>query len=207
MSRNNPPAIRLEIAGGIASGKTTLARILRARTRTCILEDFRRNPFVGAFYRDPAAFALETEVSFALQHFHALKRRFQPTRLSVLDHSFYLDEAYADVTLNAQERRAHQVVLDVIRRHAGSDVLVVHLKCSAETQLRRIRARQRAMEQSIQKAYLASLNAALDRRLADINPKRVFRIDSGRIDFAHNEDSRRRIRLALKQWISSARSL
>jgi deoxyadenosine/deoxycytidine kinase len=199
--------MRLEIAGGIASGKTTLARILRARTRTCILEDFRRNPFVGAFYGDPAAFAFETEVSFALQHFHALKRRSQPRRLSVLDHSFYLDEAYADVTLDAQERRAHQVVLDVIRRQAGNDVLVVHLKCSAETQLRRIQARQRAMEQSIRKGYLASLNAALDRRLAEINPERVFRVDSGRIDFAHSEDSRRRIRLALKQWISSARSL
>jgi deoxyadenosine/deoxycytidine kinase len=207
MSRNRPRVLRLEIAGGIASGKTTLAKILRARTSTCILEDFKRNPFVSAFYKDPAAFAFETEVSFALQHFHALKMRCKQGQLAVLDHSFYLDEAYADVTLNAQERQAHQAVLDVIRNQAGADVLVVHLKCQATTQLERIRARQRAMEQSIQKGYLASLNAALDRRLARINADRIFLIDSGRVDFAHNAESRQQIRRALGQWVAAAGSL
>jgi len=207
MSRNKRGVLRLEIAGGIASGKTTLATILRGSTRTCILEDFKGNPFVRAFYKDPGSFAFETEIAFALQHFHALKRRCQPGQLVILDHSFYLDEAYADVTLKANERRAHQTVLDVVRQQAGADALVVHLKCSAQIQLERIRARGRAMEQSIPKAYLASLNAALDRRLARINADRVFRIDTGRIDYAHNSESRLKIRSALAEWITAAASL
>jgi deoxyadenosine/deoxycytidine kinase len=57
---------RIEIAGGIASGKTTLARLLRKVGLQAIHEQFRKNPFFTAFYEDPGYTAFETEITFLL---------------------------------------------------------------------------------------------------------------------------------------------
>ena len=201
MAARQPKFTRLEIAGGIASGKTTLARILKRAGATCLLEDFRRNPFVRAFYQTPKVFAFETEVSFVLQHFHALKMHRTPDTIVVLDHSFFLDEAYADVTLLSTERRAFQAIVNEIRYQTGDNALVVHLECPASVALERLRARKRTMEQGIRKAYLERLNAALDRRLSKLSAQRIFRIDSGRLDYAHDEATRRAICGALMRWL------
>ena len=64
---------RVEICGGIAAGKTTLARLLRSKILTPIYEDFKKNPFYDAFYEDPRRYAFETELTFLLQHYHQQK--------------------------------------------------------------------------------------------------------------------------------------
>ncbi|HRP37690.1 MAG TPA: deoxynucleoside kinase, partial [Candidatus Dojkabacteria bacterium] len=48
---------RIEICGGIASGKTTLANLLARLDIEPILENFQTNPFWQAFYNDPAGTA------------------------------------------------------------------------------------------------------------------------------------------------------
>jgi deoxyguanosine kinase len=204
MSRNLVQCIRVEIAGGIGAGKTSLARILRSGGMGCILEDFRKNPFVSAFYKRPALFALETEITFALQHYHALKAYSKRTRTVVLDHSFYLDEAYADVTLPDHHRRVHQEVVDAIRSQLGPQVLLVHLDCPADIQLRRIRARRRVMEQGIKTSYLESVNEALNRRLIAQRPNALLRIDSGTLDYVHDSASRSAVRKTIARWLANA---
>ena len=64
---------RIEICGGIASGKTTLANLLARSNIDPILEDFQTNLFWRAFYADPAGTAFETEITFLLQHYHQIK--------------------------------------------------------------------------------------------------------------------------------------
>jgi deoxyadenosine/deoxycytidine kinase len=46
--------------------------------------------------------------------------------------------------------------------------LVVHLRCTSETQLRRIALRSRSQEAGIVGAYLVELCAAIDRRLEQL---------------------------------------
>ena len=90
---------RIEICGNIASGKTTLARGLSKKGFLAIEENFEKHPFLADFYINQTYFAFETELLFALQHYHDIKKA--PTdRDLVCDYSLYLDRAYADVTLN-----------------------------------------------------------------------------------------------------------
>ena len=68
--------MRIEICGGIASGKTSLAKLLEEHTiGTVIYEDFKVNPFWEAFYNNPGEYIFETELTFTLQHYHEIKKR------------------------------------------------------------------------------------------------------------------------------------
>ncbi len=178
-------SFRIEVCGGIASGKTTLAGLFENEKAETIFEDFKANPFWEQFYADPERFAFETEVTFLLQHYNQIKVASNPNEPVVYDFSFLLDRAYVDVTLPEEERRVFLTVLDEVQRQLGSPALYVLLECSPEEELRRIKARGRETEKDIGIEYLAGLNDALARHaeLAE-SSSRVLRIDSEHRDFA-----------------------
>src|SRR5207302_1694437 len=87
-SRAKGMAIRIEICGGIASGKTTFASLFEQQAKI-IYEDFQAVPFWQDFYAAPAEHAFETELSFLLQHYHQVKRaQSKGQSLVVCDFSF-----------------------------------------------------------------------------------------------------------------------
>jgi deoxyguanosine kinase len=109
-------AFRIEICGGIASGKTTFARLFAEQAKV-IYEDFLAVPFWEDFYAAPAEHAFETELSFLLQHYHQVKRaQSESHTLIVCDFSFALDAAYAHVSLNPGDLKAFLGVLEQVRR-------------------------------------------------------------------------------------------
>ena len=96
----------IEVAGCIASGKTTLVQALSGTFANAIYEDHTINPFWSAFYTNPSLCAFETEITFLLQHYHFLKiTATQSEVASLLDHSFELDMAYAEIGLHGDRKR------------------------------------------------------------------------------------------------------
>ena len=192
-------AHRLEICGGIASGKTTLAGLLSAVNLRPVYEDFSANPFYKDFYKNPSANAFETEVTFLLQHFHKIKKALSQREAFCCDFSLTLDVAYADVTLKSQQRKVFMAVQEETRKIIGSPDFLIHLICSPAEELRRIHRRRRTPERSITMDYLTALDAALTKRVKrQSSHSKVIEIDSGRIDFAHDNDGQKQI-LALVQ--------
>lgn len=186
--------LRIDICGGIASGKTTLARLLSSINIHPIYEDFSANPFFKDFYRDPKANAFETEITFLLQHFHEIRKASAEKKQFCCDFSLTLDAAYADVTLRAAQKRVFLTVHSEAERIVGIPNLLIYIKCDPSEELRRIRRRRRKPESTITVGYLAAINAALRKRVA-LRPKRakVIEIDSGKVDFAHDRQSRARV--------------
>src|SRR5581483_8472769 len=87
--------LHIAIEGCIGVGKTTLATKLAAfRKSTLILEEFEKNPFLGAFYHDPAGNVFETEVQFLLVHYHQLKTLSGSVQESITDFTFAKDLIY-----------------------------------------------------------------------------------------------------------------
>ncbi len=177
--------IRIEISGGIASGKTTLAGLFEDERAVTFFEDFKVNPFWEQFYEDPKRFAFETEVTFLLQHYNQIKATSGLKEPIVCDFSFLLDRAYVDVTLSDNERRVFLTVFEEVRRQLGPPALYVLLECSPEEELRRIKARGRETEKSMEIEYLARLNTALacHVEMAE-SSSRILRIDSEHRNFA-----------------------
>ena len=132
---------RIEVCGGIASGKTTLASILPSSSFFPIFEDFKNNPFWEAFYSDPDKFSFETEITFLLQHYHQIIASEPQGEVIVSDYSFILDRAYVDVTLQGSTRYSFLAVYDEVINRLPPPALVVYLDCTPKVELERIRDR------------------------------------------------------------------
>jgi deoxyguanosine kinase len=166
---------RLEICGGIASGKTTLAQALQREGWGIVLEEFEENPFWQAFYRDPRGTAFETEIKEAGSRCNAILG---------CDHSLVLDRAYAFTTLADDELKAFLSVFEVLAPRLPPPRLIIHLRCDPAEELRRIVERGRGVEQTATLDFLARLNAAIEEQLAapDLDVP-ILPIDSDRRDF------------------------
>ena len=152
-----------------------------------MFEIFHANPFWKAFYFDPKRYSFETEITFLLQHYHALKMIRASQNAIICDFSFLLDRAYADLNLKHGQRRTFNAVYDLVIRELGRPRLVVHLRCTATTELVRIKNRQRKEEQSVSLEYLRGLNSAVEKQVAIARDTKVLAIDSHARDFANNK--------------------
>jgi deoxyguanosine kinase len=178
---------RIEICGGIASGKTTLCNLLASKGVYSEFERFTENPFWKLFYQDPNVHAFETEVTFLLQHYSQIKMSIPALSTVAFDYSLLQDEAYARVTLDSGRLKAFEAVYQHVMKELPHPVLVIHLKCPPEEELRRIQSRARTEENTIQLAYLDTLNKTIAHAVDEIRVRlRILEIDSAALDFAHD---------------------
>ncbi|KWT89594.1 deoxyguanosine kinase [Candidatus Magnetominusculus xianensis] len=186
--------LRVEVCGGIASGKTTFAALLSDKRFNPLLEDFRSNPFWVAFYSDPGKYIFETEVSFTLQHYHQVKKESARGKINICDFSFLLDSAYANVGLQGSQLSTYLTVYEEIKRELSPPLLVIHLNCDAETELKRIRFRGRDIENPITLDFLNSLNLAVEKEVQKAAEEtRVISVNSAQKNFADIDDIKEEI--------------
>jgi deoxyguanosine kinase len=186
--------MRIEICGGISSGKTTLANLLSESGIKPIFENFRANPFWEDFYSNPGQHIFETEITFLLQHYHEIKQTKQVSNILVCDFSLYLDLAYAKIGLRGSKYDAFCSVYDEVISELGYPNILVYLKCDAEILMDRIRARGREVEKNITSEFLKSLDDALRNEIDKIkNHSKVIVIDSGESNFFDDITIRKKI--------------
>ena len=176
--------LRIEVCGGIASGKTTLAALCREAGFSVRNERFQENPFFEKFYADPNAYAFEAELTYLLQHFSQSREAASEPRLAV-DFSLALDLAYARVTLQDVDQSAFDSLLTRIIEKIGLPALIVRLECPTDIELSRIQRRNRAVEQRIAAPFLGALNSQIELALGSppFSTVPICRIDSSTLDF------------------------
>ncbi|SDX69253.1 deoxynucleoside kinase [Nitrosomonas halophila] len=193
---------RIELCGGIASGKTTLANLLTRLRIKPVLENFQSNPFWQAFYADPIGTAFETEITFLLQHYHQIKTAQKLENKTACDFSLLLDQAYARVTLSQDKLQAFLAVYQEVNKELPPASLLIYLRCNPEIELDRIRHRGRRVENSITIEYLQQINMQLERLIADYSDA-LFVVDSGQLDFANNENVKKYLLEQIEMKVSS----
>ena len=175
---------RIEIAGCIASGKTTLVNALAGEFGT-VYEDHTINPFWEAFYTDPAAYTFETEITFLLQHYHFAKVGGAGQKgVIVLDHSFELDMAYAEVGLVGSRRDIFKSIYQEIQNELGPPRVLIFITCGAAEAASRIRGRARSLETELPLEFLSTLQRQLEIRIAKLSGLvPIIHVDSEKTDF------------------------
>ncbi len=177
---------RIEICGNIASGKTTLCGQLARKGFFPVLENFQENPFLQKFYDNPSLFSFETEISFLLLHYNAIKVN-QGNCFSVYDFSLFQDIAYADVNLEGNRHRIFSELINELHNEISFPSKVIHLICPENKLIKRIKARERDVEKAITIDYLKEINKAIQFRIDEINDKiPIIRINSYKINFVEN---------------------
>jgi deoxyadenosine/deoxycytidine kinase len=201
-----PGAVRIEVCGGIASGKTSFARLFRGSEVKPVFETFRANPFWRKFLASPMNYSFETEVSFTLHHSHQIKEASALPGTLICDFSVFLDLAYAKVAFRGSRLKAFDAVWGEVVKDLGFPTLLVYLRCDARTELDRIRARGRAEESSITLGYLRGLNDAVWREIARVEKKiRVITVDSARCNFVRDRETQRLLKERVLGMIAPSR--
>lgn len=207
-NNNYQRPIRIEVCGGIASGKTTFAQLLNNAGIDAVFEDFQSNPFLNLYYSDLDKYAFEAEITFLLQHYNGIKVKNEHSPILVCDFSLYLDLAYASVTLRETRHQVYRAVYDEVQRSLGSPDLLVYIHTSVNTSLQRIRGRNREFEKSIESEFLEAINKTLEYHVNERkNDSKVIRVDSEKYNFAADEKVRKELAAVVIDSLSSTHTI
>lgn len=149
--------------GNIGAGKTTLAqKIAQSLDARLVLEEFKDNPFLPLFYKQPERYAFSLEMAFLADRYHQLQQfnandLFQP--VTIADYSLYKSLIFAQNNLKEQELNLYQNLFNIIARSLKKPDLIIYFNRPIETLLQHIRKRNRSYEQNIKPAYLQDIQS------------------------------------------------
>ncbi len=176
---------RIEICGGIASGKTTLARIMEKEGFCAVYERYQDNPFLGEFYKNKGVdCSFETEMVFTLLHYKMLRAMSENKQL-VSDYSLLQDLAYGKANLKKEEFAVFYQMYQYLMQQIALPQMIIYLKCRTKVLAERIADRAREMEQMVDIDYLSESILALEACLEGAS--RVLVIESDRVDFINKD--------------------
>jgi deoxyguanosine kinase len=173
--------MRIEICGGIAAGKTTLATLLKQLDFDAVFESFQQNPFLESYHSNPIEYAFETDLSFLLQHYHDVKKSQKQSPNVLCDFSFYMDLAYAKLSLKEKRLEIFENIYDEVLKELSQPDLIILLDCQCDIQHSRIIQRGRKEEQTISQDFLDFLNSSIKKEISD--RKNIFSLNSAEINF------------------------
>jgi deoxyadenosine/deoxycytidine kinase len=181
----------IAVEGAIGAGKTTLARRLAATLdATLMLEQPDDNPFLPRFYRDPAASAFSTQMTFLLQRAGQVERLHQRdlfARHCVADFMFEKDRLFAELTLSPADLALYSQVFERLSFELPRPDRLIHLTAPVDLLMSRIARRGREYEDPIEPSYLESLSDAYLRWFRDSCRVAVIEIDTSRLDLVGSE--------------------
>ena len=190
--------IVIVIEGQIGVGKTTMGELLERELGLELYKELT-NPhtqkMLDKFYRDKKRWSFTLQVHFLNERFRKIKQIFSNGG-GLLDRSIFGDRIFAEV-LHADgdmedfEFDTYTALLENMLEHAQAPRLLIYLDCSVDTALERIRKRNRGIESTIPRDYLARINERYLRwyEQYDLSPK-VF-IDTEEIPL-HTKEGRQR---------------
>lgn len=189
-SGRRPAPRYIAVEGPIGVGKTTLAkRLASALDYPLLLEPALENPFLERFYRQPARYALPTQLFFLLHRARQLADLSEDDLLDpllVADFLMDKDRLFAKLTLDAQEFRLYEQISASLGPRPPQPDLVIYLQAPVKVLLERIRQRGAAFEQCIRANYLEALAKAYASFFQDYDRSPLFIVNAAEIDFAGN---------------------
>ena len=166
----NTAASYVAITGGIAAGKSHLARRLAEALPAQLIAEEPDWPRLDAFYADPAGQGWPMELEFLNQRAGLLERL--EKQWAVSDFWFDQSPAFARAWLPPEQLPAFIDRWKEVRRGVPRPKLIVLLDAPAETLLARLRSRGRPCEQRLTEDQLERIRQAIreQTRQGDVGP-------------------------------------
>ena len=180
----------IAIEGVIGAGKTTLAAMIAERLAgRLVLEKFEENPFLPKFYEDAEHYAFQTQIFFLLSRFRQQQEFFQADLFHnyiISDYIFEKDKIFAYLTLQDDELKLYEMVMNAVEKKIPAPDLVVYLQSSVERLMANIRKRARSYETNMSEEYIRDLNEAYNYFFFRYKASPLLIVKTTDIDFVQN---------------------
>lgn len=184
----------IAIAGNIGVGKSTLTCLVSQRMSwEPFYEAVSENPYLADFYQDMGRYAFHSQIFFLSRRLRHHRRLLDFPGSVVQDRSVYEDAEIFACALHLQGHIAerdyvtYRELYEVLVEFLPPPDLVVYLRASVPTLLKRIQQRGRAFEQNMDPVYLAQLNELYEGWLENFAQCPVLTIPADDLDFVRSE--------------------
>ncbi|MBC8334286.1 MAG: deoxynucleoside kinase [Anaerolineales bacterium] len=178
------------VAGNIGVGKSTLVEMLCTKLDwEPFYEPVAENPYLADFYSDMPAWSFHSQIFFLSHRLRSHDELAKHPTSVIQDRSVYEDAEVFAQNLFRQghiQKRDYQTYCELYETVIGflpPPDLVIYLRASAETLLRRIESRGRDYERTIAPEYLAGLNDLYESWIAGFTLCPVLTVPADDLDF------------------------
>ena len=185
----------ITIAGNIGVGKSTLVRLLSDRVGwEPVFEAVSENPYLTDFYQDMQRWSFQSQIFFLSRRLRQHHRLLQHPNSIIQDRSVYEDaeifarNLFQQGDMNERDWNSYMDLYETLTLLLDPPDLVIYLKASVPTLLRRISERGRDYERTIADAYLARLNHLYDQWAESFSLSPVLIIDTNNLNYVQYEE-------------------
>lgn len=181
------PAQYVTVSGSIATGKTTLCKMLGEMLSIPVFyEEASQNPFLPDFYADDLdipRYAFHSQMWFLNYKHQQLQKIANARQPVVMERCLDENLIFFQLVLSNEENKIYADYYQLVAESvlALKPILIVYLRVSVTEQLWRIMQRTISYEQAIDEQYLKELNSKYEEWVSSCQQTPVLSFDSEQI--------------------------
>ncbi len=192
--------LEIIVDGIVGAGKTTLVNILeKERDFDAFYEisDNLADRILEKFYSDGKRWSLTLQIYFLNKRFYQTKKAEKDGKF-IMDRSIYGDYIFAKAqhTLGMMDGLEWEIYEGVHRNlveHIVPPRLMIYLKCSVDTAIKRLKKRGREYERNVDIQYWKLLHELYENFFMNYNHSKLLIINADEVDFVEREEDKQKV--------------
>lgn len=200
----------IAVEGPIGAGKTTLASMLSETLSLSLVKEIvEENPFLGKFYEDKDEWSFQLEMFFLCNRYKQLedteKEFLHKNKPVISDYHIYKNLIFAERTLTGRKLEKYRKIYGLLTEDLPKPNIIIYIRASLPTLLKRIKKRGRSFEQQMDEQYLEQLIKDYETAINQIKEAEptlpIIEINGDQEDFVLSKEVFQRIADQVKEYI------
>jgi deoxyadenosine/deoxycytidine kinase len=183
----------IAVAGNIGVGKSTLVDLLCKNMKwEPFYEPVTTNPYLSDFYRDMSAWSFHSQIFFLGHRLQIQKDLIHYPGSVVQDRSIYEDaeifarSLFTQGYFSPRDYETYRTMYETLTEFLPAPNLMIYLRASVSTLVKRINKRNRDYERKISSAYLENLNTLYEEWIKSFVLCPVLTVPADDLDYVAN---------------------
>ena len=202
------------VDGIVGVGKTTLVDILSEELGLIPfyeISDEKVEEILRNFYSNGKRWSFLLQAYFLNKRFEQMKRAERDGRY-IMDRSIYGDYLFAKAQhdmgmMSDLEWSVYEDMYSNMVEHVVPPRLMIYLRCSVDTAVKRLKKRGRDYEQDVDRSYWEMIRNLYEDMFSEYSESMLLVVDSDSVDFVEREDDRSAILKVVKDLLSMNRGV